>query len=289
MKTHDHAAAASVTGHPAQGNAAAAAGAIAERAPRGRQLDQLLASEQLQAIRAQHELSSELIGHLRGMQVNSVLLTQLVKLDVNGQFTYSFHVPMGSVFCQNHTGTDATIAAAPPQASAPGQGTALNRVPAGGWAVVNLLSRDLTIYGTPNGYLSVQVFSKPQPPQAGPGGLPVRPGAAYDTIGTAGVGAAGSAVIPALPGLTAYATGFELTWRENGVGTVADTLTLAPTATSFGSQQWNVVSIAGAGGQLIVAFPHPIAASGQNQALSLALTGVASRAAATINLHGFYL
>lgn len=289
MKTHDHAAAASVTGHPHQGNPTAAAAKMIERAPTGRELANLLAAEQLQALRSQQELSTQLIAHLRGGSINNVLLTELVKLDTNGQATFSFNVPTGSVFCQNHTGADITIAGAPPQGSAPGQGVALNRVAAGGWAVVSLASRDLTLYGTANGYVSVQVFSKPQPPAAGPGGLPVRPGTAYDTIGTAAVGTAGSAVIPAAAGLTAYATGFELTWRENGVGTVADTLTLAPTATSFGSQQWNVVSIAGAGGQLIVAFPHPIAANAQNANLSLALAGTANRAAATINLHGFYL
>lgn len=115
------------------------------------------------------------------------------------------------------------------------------------------------------------------------------PGTPIDTVGSAAVGAAGSAQITGVPGRTAYVTGFSVTWDATGTGAVTDTLTLAPTATGFNSLSYKVTTVAGSGGCLQMTYPHPIACQTVGGTIALALTGVANRAPATIVLHGFYL
>lgn len=109
-----------------------------------------------------------------------------------------------------------------------------------------------------------------------------------DTIGSAAVGAAASAVISGVTGKISYATGFEVTFGADGTGVVADTLTLASTASGFHSLSWRVVTTGGAAvPPLVVVFPYPVACQTVGADLTLALGGVALRSSATIVLHGF--
>jgi hypothetical protein len=147
---------------------AANTGRLIDRAPTGRELANTLAAEQLEALRRMHETTTELTAKVAGMQVNSVLQHELVKLDTSGQASRQWHVPMGSAFVANYNGSDVTIATGGAGASAPGFGNGIARIPAGTWQVVNLAGPTLTIYGAAGGMVGIQVFSKSQPPCAGP-------------------------------------------------------------------------------------------------------------------------
>lgn len=116
-----------------------------------------------------------------------------------------------------------------------------------------------------------------------------RPGTPHDTFGSGAAGAAASAQLTGIAGRTGWITGFELSWAADGTGTVTDTLTIAPTASSFNSLTYKVTTVAGAGGHMAIAFPAPIACNAAATTISAALTAAAGRAAATIVLHGFYL
>lgn len=141
--------------------------AIAAKAPSGRELQNALATELLDAIRKLDATSTELIGQLRGGMTNSVLQAGLYALNTDGIWSGGFRVPMGSVYVANHGSGDLTVSGSAPGNGAPQQGISLSRIPAGCYAVINLASANLTVYGNPGEYVSLQVFAKSQPPSAG--------------------------------------------------------------------------------------------------------------------------
>jgi len=141
---------------------------VAERAPRSRgELQAAMNIELLELLRHLRSTQTELVAELRGGMTNSVLYVALLKLGADGVWSSGFRVPMGSVFVANHGAAAITVSGSAPGNGAPLQGVGLARVPATSFAVVNLASANLTVYGVADQFISVQVFAKPQPPVAG--------------------------------------------------------------------------------------------------------------------------
>jgi hypothetical protein len=274
--------------HKGTPRAERAAAEAAERAPRGRKLEQIVASETLQAMRELRESTAELAAKLGGVLVNQVLDVRTMTFPTEGVLTLDYHVTTGSVFLENLGIGDVTLVGGPASDRAPGDGVGSAVVPAGAFQVVNIANRYLTFYGTAGSRISVQVFAKPQPPTAGVSSntTAMRPGTVLDAAGGAAAGAAGSATLAAAAGRTTYITGFELTWLSDGTGTVNDLLTVTGPSSTF---NYRVSTVAGAAGSLIVPYNSPIPASAVNTAIVVGLAGVAGRATASIVAHGFRL
>lgn len=90
------------------------------------------------------------------------------RLDESGAITRTYRVPFAGVAVENRTDADIVLepstsrgeAPAPEQAIGPGIFT-LGPDRAGTY---NIAGHTLTIYGTPGGTVSLQVFARPQPP-----------------------------------------------------------------------------------------------------------------------------
>lgn len=109
------------------------------------------------------------IEKLRSAVVNHVLVTELIKLDTDGTATREFRVPMGSVSVANHSATgDVTVHAGGPGGGAPGTGPGIGFVKRATFAVLNVTGHVVTLYGTAGQFLTLQVFTVPQPPCTGP-------------------------------------------------------------------------------------------------------------------------
>lgn len=141
---------------------------VTERAPRTRgELQTAVYTELLDSIRKLDATSTKLIGQLRGGIHNDVLGVELAEFDDDGVITRQYGVPTGSVFVANHGTGNVVVSSGPQGPAAPGGGKGLGRVPAGSAQVINLASPNLTLYGTAGELVSLQVFTKPQPPTAG--------------------------------------------------------------------------------------------------------------------------
>lgn len=185
---------------------------VAARAPR--HPERALAEEQLQTFRQLHTSTTELAAALRGGIMNSVLGAEVAQFDASGQLTRSYNVPIGSVAVTNHTTTDVTVSNGPPQGSAPGGGPGQGLVSSRTFAVLNVgASRDLTLYGPAGGTITLQVFTRPQPPHvASIGGGPAATAPTVVNSGRATVTTAGTRIqLPANA-----AVGVTITpWRTN--------------------------------------------------------------------------
>jgi len=130
-------------------------------------LEHTLLAEILTALQQAANTQTETAATLRGLSTNNVLHTALVQLDADGTAELRSSVPAGSIAVANHSTHDVTVSAAPKGAGAPTVGHGVHRVGAGKAAVVNLTGTVLTLYGTAGDAVSVQVFSKAQPPAFG--------------------------------------------------------------------------------------------------------------------------
>lgn len=127
-------------------------------------VDEVLVTELLQAIRQLSETSTDAASLLRGLSYNNVLESGLALIPSGGILTRSYMVPFGSVAIANHGTGDMTVTAAPAAEQAPRQGRGVFLVRAGGSRTVNLAGTALAVYGTAGDALTLQVFSKGQPP-----------------------------------------------------------------------------------------------------------------------------
>lgn len=114
---------------------------------------------------------SEFIGHLRSNIRNDVLASELIRFDAaTGPVVREFRVPLGSVAVANHSTANAVFVqgASPSGTTAPANGTGVHQVSKSCAAVINLTGHVVTFYGTPGDTISVQIFTKGQPPAYGP-------------------------------------------------------------------------------------------------------------------------
>lgn len=115
---------------------------------------------------------------------------------------------------------------------------------------------------------------------------PMRQGIPLDVPTQGTVGSAASASLAAAAGKFTWITGFQVTWAGDGTGAVNDTVFVTAGTLSL---QYRITTVAGVGGQLVVAYPTPIPCSTVNTAITVGVSGVANRAALFINAHGFQL
>lgn len=125
----------------------------------------------LEELHNRHATDTELLGHLRGLIVNDVLLVATRTFDTNGIVSEDFPTPYGSVQVTNHSpATTVVVSADPPQSSPPG-GAGTNKVPPWGSTTLGLHGRALTLYGTAGEQVSLQVSTRVWPPLAVQAGL----------------------------------------------------------------------------------------------------------------------
>lgn len=140
------------------------AGLVDPKAPRG------TLPANAQAVLADPELGKaigDLSNAIRTM-VPKVLGTGIYILDANGQATDQYRLPYGCLSLISESANKLTVASSPPQTAAPGKGPGAGRVPANGFAVLNLSGHVWTIYGGIAGELvTVTAYAVPQPPAAG--------------------------------------------------------------------------------------------------------------------------
>lgn len=99
--------------------------------------------------------------------VNDVISSGLHLIGPNGYWYDGFNVPYGSLFIVNHSDTDMIVTSGTPISStAPSLGTGVRLVPANSSAVVNQTGTAYTVYGVVGDFVSVEIYSKSQPPIA---------------------------------------------------------------------------------------------------------------------------
>jgi hypothetical protein len=131
-----------------------------------RNLD-LVLSELVEEIRHQSATHTELVGHVRGLIANDVLLVATYVFPSSGILAYDFPAPYGCVQVSNDVGNDGvTVTADTPEASAP-SGRGAYWVPDGQAATIVLHGKALTFYGTAGDRISFQVLTRVMPPVAG--------------------------------------------------------------------------------------------------------------------------
>lgn len=128
--------------------------------------ERALLADAVQELRLANVTQTERWASLHSHIVNSVLASGLYLLDSSGVATDSYATPYGSLAVANHGSTDATVTSGPPQGQAPGLGKGVARVPAATFKVINLAGTEWTIYGAAAGLVTVEAFTKPQPPHA---------------------------------------------------------------------------------------------------------------------------
>ncbi len=114
------------------------------------------------------------IGDLSGVleQMSPrVIDSRIVALDANGQASGQHRLPFASLAVTSFSGSQLTIAAAPPAGSAPGPGPGVTQVAPRGFRVLNARAYAWSVYGgSPGDLVDIQAFSRPQPPAAAPAG-----------------------------------------------------------------------------------------------------------------------
>lgn len=131
---------------------------------------------------------TELVEAIRGLAVNSVLVTELAQLDDDGVLERTSSVPWASIAVWNHGTMAIAVQGGGRQGSPSGHGPAQVDIDAGAWACVPLAGTALTIYGRPGETVGIALFSRPQPPAGGSAGhapwCPVELPAASGTLYT---------------------------------------------------------------------------------------------------------
>ena len=110
---------------------------------------------------------SQLIQHFHDLHWNEVLTSGTFAFDVNGQIALDWQTDFASVAIQSSSAQPVTVTAETPQATAPTIGRGVHKIPANKAATVNIRGKALTLYGNAGDLVSIQVFSKPQPPAFG--------------------------------------------------------------------------------------------------------------------------
>lgn len=171
---------------------------------------------------------SDFVAQLRGMAVNDVLASELATIGSTGIWSRDWEVPFAAVAVANF-GPSLVLTSDPPQGQAPSGGPGAHRVGNGGFAVLNITGRTVTLYGVAGAQVSLQVFTKPQPPAAGLVGrtsLPVPLTGANQAVAVVPTGLGGF-TLRETTGTTPATVVF---WDSAtaGAGTILETVQLAP-------------------------------------------------------------
>lgn len=129
-----------------------------------------LAEQMLSEMRMLRETNTQLAAHLRGQLVNDVLGVEIATFNAEGIITRDYRVAIGSLTVANHTANNVTVASGPAAGpAAPGTGKGLQLVRPAIQRTINLgASHSVTLYGLAGGTVSLEVFTRPQPPSSGP-------------------------------------------------------------------------------------------------------------------------
>lgn len=108
-----------------------------------------------------------ILQHLHDLHWNDVLISGTFAFDANGQISLDFQVDYACVAIQSSSAQPVTVTAASPQSAAPATGRGVHKVPANKAATLNIREKALTLYGNAGDLVSLQIFTKPQPPAFG--------------------------------------------------------------------------------------------------------------------------
>lgn len=124
-----------------------------------RSLEYTIMAELVQEIRELRSQNTDQFAQWLGRIQNSVLLVETRAIPASGYLDRQFRTPAGSIEVSNPSEHAVTVDAAPPGGTAPAQGTGVYIIPAGTTRVVNVASRQITLYGTAGDIISFQVFA----------------------------------------------------------------------------------------------------------------------------------
>lgn len=106
---------------------------------------------------------TQIASEIRGLALNSVLLSELITIPASGVTSRDTSTPYASVGVWSYT-TAVTVDSGSVGAAAPPAGIGVIRVLAGRAVVWPLVGTTLAIYGTPGDQLLLALWSKPQCP-----------------------------------------------------------------------------------------------------------------------------
>ncbi len=139
--------------------------------PRSPQVDPRAPAHERNAVRVVTDPElGRVIGDLSQViktMVPRVLGTRTYVLDAQGTATDQYRVPYACLSVISESAAKLTVASSPLQGAAPGAGSGQGRVPANGFAVLNLAGNAWAVYGGAAGELiTVTAYTQPQPPAA---------------------------------------------------------------------------------------------------------------------------
>ena len=125
-------------------------------------------AEAVSTLGASIETQTETMSRLGGQLVNSVLLVGTFFVPADGYLVRQFGVAAGAAWIEALDGS-LTVSSGPPSSPAPSVGTGVWQVAGSSARIVNLASRQLTIWGTVGDRIGVQVVTHPALGGAGGG------------------------------------------------------------------------------------------------------------------------
>lgn len=132
-----------------------------------RTMQDALLAEMLGEFRAAQTQQTDFWAKINGGLTNQTLSSGLHVIAAAGHWTESFTLPFGSLFIVNYSSVDMYVQNSGPSGStAPTLGVGVTLVPSRSCRVINQAGIAYTVYGTSGDMVSVEVFSKPQPPVA---------------------------------------------------------------------------------------------------------------------------
>jgi hypothetical protein len=123
--------------------------------------ERVLAAEQLVEARTLRETMTEFMARWAGQAVNNVLEVGTVIMPAGGLQSFSWQVSAGSIAIDNQgTHPMVVVAGGASGGGAPTSGIGVSIVPANSRRVVNVASRQVTVYGTPADVFCYEAFTK---------------------------------------------------------------------------------------------------------------------------------
>jgi hypothetical protein len=110
---------------------------------------------------------TELYAHLRGLQLNDVLIVEAVLLDTNGVGTVDAKVSAAAIAVANYGSTTVAVVSGAPGASPPRAGVGTFQVGAGRFVVLPTVGTVFTVYGRAGETVEIALLASPVPPTAG--------------------------------------------------------------------------------------------------------------------------
>lgn len=133
-----------------------------------RDADRLLTAQILDELRHYMQTMTAAAARLEGRIVNDVLTCELCTFDAAATPIFrNFHAAIGAVQVRNLSGANTLVVTSQgPQGGAPSGGVGVWKVPPSTKEMINLASRQMTIYGTAGDQVEFQAFTKGAEPVA---------------------------------------------------------------------------------------------------------------------------